>query len=199
MKLKIIFSIVALIGAALPTFANAAIDARGNFNGYLGMKYLDDEDWGENDDQVAVGISFDMVKQNWPFNLVMEGIVSSDSHDSGPIDTTSSIIELAVGARKYFDFTQNMSLYAGLGPTLFFGMIDEDGVRLAPGPSLENADRDDSGAGVGAWVGGGLIFRPNERLNFGLNIRQSWGEVEIFNRDREAGGLLVNLLGGVRF
>ncbi len=199
MKIKLILALGLLLATGAVQRLVAAEGITGNINGYLGSKSLDDDDWGPNDDQLAMGASLDFSKGTWPINMVIEGITSGDSNDTAGIDVTSHVTELAVGVRKYWDVAPAVSFYGGGGPALLIGSIELSGSALNSSDVLVNVDDEDSGTGLGLWIGGGAVFHITPKINLGVNIRQSFGEVEIFDTDLEAGGLLINALAGVRF
>lgn len=198
MKLRAILVLV-IVGAGLNCQVQASGDFSGNANLYLGAKSLDSNDWGDTDNQFAIGGSLDAKKENWPIHLAVEAIGSFGSGSAAGIDITSSVYELGVGVRKYMPIQKSFSVFVGGGPALLFGSIQEDGLRIDQSLNVIDVNRSDSDMGLGFWIGGGVLFNLSDKLNLGASIRYSQGDVKIFDQTRDAGGLLMNLIGGIRF
>jgi opacity protein-like surface antigen len=193
-----------LAGVSLAVFIAQAAHADDrpihvNLFAYLGSKNLNNNDWGTNDRQTAAGVSFDVQPPGSPLCLVVEGVLAGDTHDTGILETKSTTGEYAIGVRNYWNFGERWSLYGGLGPELVAGRIEISGIRVTAPFTLQSVETSDSDTGVGFWVGSGVLYHPTSKLHVGVNVRYSKGKIELFNQDRDAGGLLVNLVAGVRF
>lgn len=183
MKSKIIFAFGLLF---ITSIASAATENyTGHALGHLGVKSLNSDDWGKLDDQLAVGASLDFRRPSWPINLALEMIYSADSHESRGVETEVVIAEFAGGVKKYFALARSLDLYVGGGPTIISASMD--------------AATDENDLGIGIWLGTGLLVNLGERFVVGGGLRYSTGDVELFDKNRDAGGMLVHATGGVRF
>jgi len=53
--------------------------------------------------------------------------------------------------------------------------------------------------GTGGWVGAGLYYEINPRFVLGLDARYSHGEVTLFEKERNAGGIHTGVTVGYQF
>ncbi len=163
-------------------------DWTGNVSGYLGHKSLDDKDWPQLDSQPAGGVLFDIKRQDWPVSIAFDIIGSGDVHEDGSQKDEGYTVEKHLGVRKIFDLPNySIKPYVGGGVAFTYAeMNDKDGSTTL--------SEDDSA--VGGWVGGGMYFGLTPHLNLGLDVRYSKAEVTLFDKDREAGGLLAGVTAG---
>jgi opacity protein-like surface antigen len=163
-------------------------DWSGNVSGYLGHKSLDDKDWPQLDSQFAIGVLFDIKKQDWPVSIALDIIGSGDVHEDGSQKDEGLTGEYHLGVRKIFELPNySIKPYLGGGIAFVHAKIkDKDG-------STTRSEDDDA---IGGWIGGGMYVGLTPHFNLGLDVRYSKAEVTLFDKDREAGGMLAGVTAG---
>ena len=163
-------------------------DWTGNVSGYLGHKSLDDKDWPQLDSQFAIGVLFDIKKQDWPVSIAFDIIGSGDVHEDGSQKDEGYTVENHLGVRKIFELlSYSIKPYLGGGIAFVHAKLkDKDG----------STTRSEDDNAVGAWFGGGMYVGLTPHLNLGLDVRYSKAEVTLFDVDREAGGLHAGVTAG---
>jgi len=64
---------------------------------------------------------------------------------------------------------------------------------------VNNITTTQDGRDVGSWLGGGMYYEIKPRFVLGLDVRYSNGEVTLFNKERDAGGINIGVTGGFQF
>ena len=161
----------------------------GNISGYLGQKSLDDNDWDNLDRQGSLGMIFDFKKQSWPVSIALDVIISGNEDKDDGIKTEAGSLETHIGVRKIFELSNSsMQPYIGGGIAIIGTSI-----RNRSGGSTISKD-DETATGV--WIGGGMYYAATRSLHVGLDLRYSEAEVEIFDEDREVGGIYTGVTVG---
>ena len=161
----------------------------GNISGYLGQKSLDDNDWDNLDRQGSLGMIFDFKKQSWPVSIALDVIISGNEDKDDGIKTEAGSLEAHIGVRKIFEISNSsMQPYIGGGIAIIGTSI-----RNRSGGSTISKD-DETATGV--WIGGGMYYAATRSLHVGLDLRYSEAEVEIFDEDREVGGIYTGVTVG---
>lgn len=164
----------------------------GNIIGLLGIKSLDDKDWPQLDNQLELGVLFDLKQKSWPISIALDARISSDSNTVNLTETTASTFEFNLGVRKYFEFeNSDFKPYINGGLALISAEIEK---KTTSGNTVTTTTEDDNA--VGSWFGGGVNLALTEEFSIGLDIRYSQGDVTIFNLNREAGGFHAGLTAG---
>ena len=176
-----------LLVLILPTAAFAG-NWSGNVSGYLGQKSLEEDDWSALDQQVSLGVLFDIKQTHWPVSLALDLIGSGDVDKQGSLKDEGTTIENHLGVRKIFTLP-NSSIEPYIGGGVSFVQAE---IKNKNGSTTISDDDSD----VGYWVGGGAYIPLNPHFNLGLDVRYSDAEVTLFNQEREAGGLHAGITAG---
>lgn len=160
-----------------------------NLSGYLGQKSLDDNDWGTQDGQGALGVTFDFKKQSWPVSIVVGLVASGDVEENGALKTEAYTIENRIGVRKNF-YSENSSFSPYIGGGL---ALVSAGIRNKNGDVVTSKNDDDA---TGAWVGAGLNYAVNNHFIVGFDVSYSEADVTLFNVERKAGGTHTGITAG---
>lgn len=168
----------------------------GNINVFLGMKYLDEDDWEPVEEQEEFGITVDFKQQGWPVSIAI-GYSSSSADETEliydpiwgivPFEFEGETSELCLGVRKIWDYFPAVRPFIGGG----IALISAEAKGTALGISISD---DDDAAGI--WIGGGIYWTLGEYFNIGFDLRWSKAEVTLLDIDVEAGGSHVGLLLG---
>jgi opacity protein-like surface antigen len=191
---KYVIAVLALVPFLLSASVASAQDQwTGNINAFLGQKNLDKDDWEPVEEQSEFGIEVDFRKKDWPVNIVIDVLRSSDDQSMidpffGPVDVKGQTTELNIGIRKIWDGSSSVRPFIGGG--LSFIRAEFEGTI----PGLGSAS--DSDTGVGIWLGGGVYFTLGEHINLGVEVKYSDAEVTLFDVDGDAGGTHFGLLAG---
>lgn len=173
----------AILFLAAPSVMAAAT---GNANFILGLKAMDEDDWGSLDSQGEFGAEVSFGRDHWPVLIAIDLLGSRAEDTDRGIDFEASTSELDLGVRKIWEF-RRMRPYVGGGIALINAELraTDSGITIIE-------DDDD----VGAWVGGGLFWRLRTRVNIGIAVRYSRAQVRLFGADAEAGGIHAGMLLG---
>lgn len=166
--------------------------ATGNASFAFRMKFLEQDDWGKLDNQLGWGLLATFGRTTWPV-LVAVDYLSSENEDIelGPFGILepdnftvvgkSKTRELNVGARKIWR-RRGFRPYVGAGLAMIKAEFKREFV----------SDRDSA---VGGWASAGFLVGHN--FVFGMDMRLSRAEVQLFGNDVDAGGIHYELfLGG---
>jgi len=177
-----------------------------NANVFLGAKLLDEDDWGQFDDQFELGASADFKGKNWPVSLTAVLSYSGDS-DSDYDDTWNDdryrytnyvedayTFEFNLGVKKIWEFVPSWKVSFAAGGTIIYGAVETTWEDNLDGYSKHTEKEGDVGFGYwGAVASYKTIFR---HLNVGIDVRYSNAEIELYHKDREAGGVHVGVMVG---
>ena len=64
---------------------------------------------------------------------------------------------------------------------------------------VNNTTMKQDGRDVGSWLGAGMYYEINPKFVLGFDVRYSHGEVILFNKERDAGGIFTLVTGGYQF
>ena len=192
---KLVFLIITCFLFSIPNLAICE-DWTGNINAFLGMKYLDEDDWEPIEEQEEFGVAVDFKKQDWPVSIAI-GYLSSSGDETMlmydpflgtvPFDFEGETSELSFGIKKIWDHFPKARPFIGGG----IALISAEAKGTALGISV--SDDDDA---IGVWIGGGVYWTLAQHFNIGFDLRWSKAEVTLFGIDAEAGGSHVGLLVG---
>lgn len=185
------WALIFLVGTAMPVAAFAD-QMTGNINLFLGMKFLNEDDWYPVEEQGEVALEFDFRQPAWPLNFVVglrksQGEGTGSDPLSGSLNIEGETSELSLGIRKIFDQTS-------VRPYLGGGLAFIDAKYEAPDFSISDSDN-----GIGLWVGGGVYVTLADHLNLGVDLRFSGAEVTLYDVDGAAGGAHLGVLLGYHF
>lgn len=167
----------------------------------VGYKRLE-SGWKPANDHVQFGmLDVDHRPPGWPVSLVGKVLLSyaADIPDvDDAVGDYSGTYELDLGVRKIFDrYSLQPFVEGGIG-VVGAQISDWYGGHHRHGGYSYHEDSDHA---FGYWVGSGVFYkRTSSPVLFGLSVHYSFDmEVDLFDRDLEAGGLSVLLLIGGRF
>ena len=177
-----------------------------NANGFVGVKLLDEDDWGQFDDQFELGASADFKQKHWPFSLTAALSYSGDS-DSDYDDTWNDdryrytyygerayTVELNLGIKKIWEFVPTWKISFAGGGTILYGAVETTWEDNLAGYYRDTEEEDD--VGFGYWGAVAVYTTIFSHLNVGVDVRYSKAEIKLYNKDREAGGIHIGLMVG---
>ena len=164
----------------------------GHLNYIIGYKKLSN-DWEPAEDQIEFGlVDLDLRRVNWQVSIVGQLLLTyaSDIPDEpGFRGDYSGTYEFNVGVRKVWRDLHRLHPFLGGGFSIVGGSTTED-----LGNQWYYQEENDSGFGY--WVGGGFYWVLTERLHTGINAQYTWGEIKLFDKDLNAGGIHLNIIIG---
>jgi hypothetical protein len=205
MQKKMILVIFLLLFSC-PSVAESS-DWSGNVNGVAGIKMLKESDWGHFDDQGGVGVMADFKRASWPIsmsaNLLYSRDSSSDYHDNEIGDTyyytyyaeEASTAELNLGVKKIWAPADRFNFYVGGGLAVIYGEMEITRANNLSAGTYWDRDTEDD-AGLGGWGAVGCYVTFASHLNIGVDLRYSSAEIDLYDKDIDAGGVHVGLLMG---
>lgn len=158
--------------AAALVFSNTAAHAwSGQVMGSLGYRLLGENDWGQFDQQPAIGIHADFKIGDSPLYATTSLILSADDDDfytdSAPsyyVEQTVAVADLSVGL-KFMPRFGDVSPYIG-------GGLGSVGVSYAT--EINGEDDDDSDSSVAGWAAVGIVAHFGQFVA-GLDVRRLMG------------------------
>ena len=159
----------------------------GNINAFLGMKYLDEDDWSPMEEQTEGGLLFDIGKINWPVHILVESMYSMDDDVISGVDVEATTTELVLGVKKIW--APNSSIRPFIGGGLCFAAAELEGSQ-----GVEQISDDESGTGFS--VSGGVYWTLGQHFNLGLHLAYSSVEVTLYETDAAIGGTHSGLMLG---
>ena len=161
--------------------AGFAAGTSGNLMASVGQKTMENA-WGEFDKQAAATFSFDIRGSEWPINFVIEQNGSAQYDEVDNEDLVAVTAETSVGIRTYFNQEKaNVVPFIGAGVSYIYASeerLDIDGDVI-----------DDDDQGNGYWVGAGILWKVSGPFAIGASVRYSTGDVNLFGRELDAGGV----------
>jgi hypothetical protein len=182
------------ISKAHPTAEQMQQEAKwtGHLNYIFGYKKLSN-DWEPTEDQIEFGlVDLDLRRVNWHVSIVGQLLLTyaSDIPDEpGFRGDYSGTYEFNVGVRKVWGDLPRFHPFLGGGFSILGGSTTED-----LGDLWYYQEENDSGFGY--WVGAGFYWVLTEQLHTGINAQYTWGEIELFDKDLNAGGIHLNIIIG---
>jgi opacity protein-like surface antigen len=170
-----------------------AAGVEGNVNLLFGMKYLEEDDWEPVEDQLLLGVMFDITPPGSPVAFAVDFFATGDEDDYYDgfdyFVITGNTSELDLGIRWYTPPSMVRG-YIGGGLAL---------VNAEKKVETNGAEASEDDNAVGFSLNGGLVVTLINHLNLGLNARYSQAEVDIAGIDVEAGGFALAGLVGYHF
>jgi len=166
----------------------------GNFNLFVGQKWLDQGDWAPVDQQPQIGLMLAFGEERAAVHFSIDVLASKDDSgvDAPTLDgpVRGSTTEFAIGVRKVWGRGVTRP-HLGAGANVV--RVTED--RYGPSGLVQSKDR-----GYGVWVDAGVSWRLAGHLNLGIEGRYCAANVDLGAalevRDVSAGGIQVGLLVG---
>ncbi len=189
-----------------PAIARAT-DWSGNVNVVVGLKMLEDSDWGDFDNQTEIGVMADFGDDSWPLSLCANLIYSSDSksdyHDNEVGNNyyytyyaeNASTVELNLGVKKIWTPTDRFNVYVAGGLAIIYGEMEiTQADNLDSGTYWDTDTEDDTG--LGGWAAVGCYVTFTRHINIGVDLRYSTAKIDMYDEEIDAGGVHVAMLVG---
>ena len=181
---------IAMLLILTTTVANAD-DLSGHISGFFGGKKLKSSDWPDLDMHFSMGVFFDIKKDSWPISIVLDLTDTGGKNKHDGLEDLGHTTEYHLGIRKIFINQQsNIQPYIGDGVSFMYAEQELETI-------ITTTTQDDSA--VGSWVGAGMYYEINPRFVLGFDVRYSHGEVTLFNKERNAGGMHAGFIVGYQF
>jgi hypothetical protein len=186
----------AILGCVLLAATAGASFAGGNVNFVAGGRGLDQDLWGDLDQQDVFGVMVDYIAPTWPVRLEGAIFFSSDTADFvEPIFFTTAevegrVSELAVGLNKTWDKRGRTRPFVGGG--LAWVVAQKEVRSEFLGDEHENSDA------LGVYVHGGIFWRLSSTFNLGIDARlMGTTDVGLLGTSGNAGYGQVGILLGI--
>jgi opacity protein-like surface antigen len=175
----------------LTTSMTHADELSGHISGYIGLKTMDSSDWPDLDTHFSMGVVFDIKKDSWPISIVLDLVDTGDKHNHDGMEDLGHTTEYQLGIRKIF-MNQHSKIqpYIGGGISFMYAELEFEENNI----TTTQDDRD-----AGGWFGAGMYYEINPKFVLGLDVRYSHGEVILFDKERDAGGIHTGVTGGFQF
>jgi opacity protein-like surface antigen len=175
----------------LTTSMTHADELSGHISGYIGLKTMDSSDWPDLDTHFSMGVVFDIKRDSWPISIVLDLVDTGDKHNHDGMEDLGHTTEYQLGIRKIF-MNQHSKIqpYIGGGISFMYAELEFEENNI----TTTQDDRD-----AGGWFGAGMYYEINPKFVLGLDVRYSHGEVILFDKERDAGGIHTGVTGGFQF
>lgn len=187
---KVTIMMLLLIGLLVPTASQAGAWT-GNINAFLGIKYLDSDDWDDDyfemSEQSEGGILFDIMKTDWPVCAVIESMYGISTDDYMGMGVEAITTELFLGVGKTWAPNPTIRPFVRAGVNFASVEIEAE---------YEGESDSDEESGTGYAISGGVYWTLSQHFNLGLSVRYSKATVEFNDVDVEAGGTHSGLILG---
>jgi hypothetical protein len=175
----------------LTTTVSNADELSGHISGYIGFKKMDNGDWPDLDNHFSMGVIFDIKKDSWPVSFVLDIMDTGGKNKHDGLEDLGHTTEYHLGIRRFFiNQHPNIQPYIGGGVSFMYAEQELETITTT-------TTKDDNG--VGSWVGAGMYYEINPSFVLGMDVRYSYGEVTLFNKERDAGGIHIGVIGGYQF
>lgn len=173
------------------TIMTNADELSGHISGYIGLKNLNSSDWPDLDTHFAMGVIFDIKKDSWPISIALDIFDTGGKHEHDGMEDLGHTTEFQLGVRKIFmKKDSNIQPYFGGGAAFMYAEQEYE---------VNNTITKQDDGDVGVWLGAGMYYEINPRFVLGLDVRYSYGEVTLFDKERKAGGIFTGITGGYQF
>ena len=167
----------------------------GHFNYIVGYKKMDDN-WVPAEDQFEFGlVDFDFQRADWPVSIAGQMLLTHSGQvpdTAGVSGDYSGTYEFNLGLRKIWRPQKKIQPFLGGGLSLVGASTTEQ----ACGYCYAQPDHD---SGLGYWLGAGVYWIFMQNFHTGFNLQYTHGDVQLFGKDFNAGGLHVNALIGTHW
>jgi len=176
----------------------------GNINLLFGRKQINDSRLEKSGlgNSAEFGVLIDIKgNKRWPASIEINAFTSNaeeilDNTIYGDnIKVSWSTDEFGVGLRKYLDQQETVGPFLGAGIAWIHGVFEEN-------DNFNKHTNIKSGSALAPWANIGLMFKGSG-INFGINIRQSFGKVNlkgtVIDNKVKAGGTHTGFFFGISF
>lgn len=187
----IIKNVIVSLSLSLTLSIANADEFSGHIGGFIGVKALNSSDWPDLDTHNSLGFIFDIKKDGWPVSIALDVIDTGGKHKHDGLEDLGHSTEFHLGARKIFiNPRSKVQPYIGGGVSFMSAEIE----LQANNTTMTQDDSD-----VGVWVGAGMYYEINPEFVFGFDARYSQGDVVLFDKERDAGGIFAGATVGYQF
>ena len=171
----------------------------GNANLFLGVKFLEEDNWEPVDQPIEGGVFLDFRPRDWWINFAIDFLYAWDQEDvdvmdlglgSYGVEVESRVMELDLGVRKIWEPSEYFRPFVGGGIAIINGRIESSTMGIS-------AADDDTGYGL--WVDTGLYVIFSNRFNIGIEGRWSRAEANLFDREVQVGGFHIGAILGLHW
>jgi opacity protein-like surface antigen len=181
---------VAILLILTATVANAD-DLSGHISGFIGGKKMMSSDWPDLDMHFSMGVFFDIKKDSWPISIVLDLTDTGGKNKHDGLEDLGHTTEYHLGIRKIFvNRDSDIQPYFGGGVSFIYAEQELETITTT-------TTQDDRG--VGSWVGAGMYYEINPRFVLGFDVRYSHGEVTLFDKELNGGGIHAGMTVGYQF
>lgn len=169
----------------------------GHISYVVGYKRLSNE-WSPAEDHLEFGlVDFDFRRTNWPISIAAQLLTTTTPGNDIPDEPGfegdfSGTYEFNLGLRKVWENSPRFHPFLGGGPSIIGGSTTEK--HSGRGGAWYNQEEHD--ADFGFWAGTGFYWVITESFHLGMNAQYSWAEIELFDKDLNAGGIHLNMIIG---
>lgn len=175
----------------LTTSMTIADEWSGHIGGFIGLKALKSSDWPDLDIHNSLGVIFDIKKDTWPISIALDVIDTGGKHNHDGLEDLGHSTEFHLGVRKIIMNPHSKVLpYIGGGVSFMSAEME----LQANNTTMTQDDSD-----VGVWVGAGMYYAINPEFVLGFDARYSQGDVILFDKERDAGGIFAGATVGYQF
>ena len=164
----------------------------GHISGFIGVKLLNNSDWPDDlSRHFSMGFITDMKKDSWPISIALDIMDTGGKRKHDGMEDLGHTTEWYLGVRKIFtNQDSKIKPYIGGGVSFMYAEQEHE---------VNNITTTQDGRDVGSWLGGGMYYEINPRIVLGVDVRYSKGEVTLFNKERDVGGIHTGVTGGFQF
>jgi hypothetical protein len=171
----------------------------GNANLFLGVKFLEKDNWEPLDKQLQGGLLVDFRKKRWPISIAADILCSGDKDkirvtDLGigeyHVKVESRIIEFDLGLRKIWESPKYIRPFIGGGVAVVNGHIKSQ----TRGESVSDDDTE-----LGWWLDAGMYVTLSGRFNIGFDGRWSKAGVDLLGTRARVGGWHIGAKAGLHW
>ena len=191
--IKVAISSILLISlSSVQALETHADELSGHISGYFGGKFLNDSDWPDGlSSHYSSGFISDIKKDSWPISISLDLMDTGGNHKHAGMENLGHTTEWYLGVRKYYKMQDSkIKAYVGGGASFMYAEQEYE---------VNNITTKQSDTDVGSWLGVGMYYDVNPKFVLGVDVRYSKGEVTLFDKERDAGGIHAGFTGGYQF
>lgn len=187
----ILRNIILSLSLLLTTSIVNAAELSGHIGGFIGLKTLKSSDWPDLDIHNSLGIIFDIKRDSWPISIALDVMDTGGKHKHDGLEDLGHSTEFHFGVRKIFMNPHSKVLpYIGGGVSFISAEMEFQ---------TNNTTMTEDDSDVGVWAGAGMYYEINPEFVLGFDARYSQGEVILFDKERDGGGIFAGATVGYQF
>ena len=169
-----------------------ATEWSGHLSYIAGYKKMEDH-WAPAEDQFEYGlVDFDFQKADWPVSITVQVLMSHSEQvpeAEGVFGDFSGTYEFNLGLRKIWRQKKKIQPFIGGG----LSIAGASTTVQACGYCYAQTDHD---SGFGYWTAAGFYWVLGQNFHTGFNLQYTYAEIQLFDKEFNAGGLHLNALIG---